>query len=243
MEEIHQGPKYGDSKPMRSIFRAIFFLFCARPVLAGDAANLKVWGYSKDAKYIAFEQYGVHDGSAFPYSEIFIIDVAKNEYAGKPFKAVNDAGEGEDDAGLKRIREKNFSDASKAFQQLGIDTSYVPLHELYSRLARNEMMPEDSLVLVKSANPFDIKITSVEIENPVCPDIPPRLLDLQLIQNGRARSLQKDTGLPPSRVCAFQYIIQAVFLKQNSLAVFIQFLSPGFEGPNARFICVTAKIN
>ena len=42
--------------------------------LAGDFANLNVLGFSSDGNIFAFEQYGVQDGSGFPYADRFYID-------------------------------------------------------------------------------------------------------------------------------------------------------------------------
>lgn len=40
--------------------------------LANDAATLEFIGFSGDGRYFAWEQYGVQDGSGFPWSEITI---------------------------------------------------------------------------------------------------------------------------------------------------------------------------
>ncbi|MEJ8572682.1 DUF2259 domain-containing protein [Microbaculum marinum] len=42
--------------------------------LAGDLARLEVLGFGSEGKYVAFEEYGVQDGSGFPYSTIYIVD-------------------------------------------------------------------------------------------------------------------------------------------------------------------------
>jgi hypothetical protein len=38
---------------------------------AGDAAKLDILGFSKDGGVFAFEEYGVQDGSGFPYANRF----------------------------------------------------------------------------------------------------------------------------------------------------------------------------
>ncbi len=42
----------------------------AAPASAGDASTLEVLGFSKDASVFAFEEYGVQDGSGFPYANL-----------------------------------------------------------------------------------------------------------------------------------------------------------------------------
>ena len=53
---------------------------------AGDTASLSVLGYSPDGKVFAFEEYGIFDGSGFPYSNIYFIDTYRRMLtpAGKP---------------------------------------------------------------------------------------------------------------------------------------------------------------
>ncbi len=47
---------------------------------AGDAASRKILGFSPDGRYFAFEQYGVQDGSGFPYAEVFVIDTEEDKW-------------------------------------------------------------------------------------------------------------------------------------------------------------------
>jgi predicted secreted protein len=66
------------------ILIALILILIPTGIYAGDYAKLNFIGISKDGKYLAFEQYGVQDGSGFAYSNTYFIDVEKNEYAGKP---------------------------------------------------------------------------------------------------------------------------------------------------------------
>ena len=43
---------------------------------AGDFAKREIHGFSVDGGLFAFEEYGVQDGSGFPYSNIYVIDTA-----------------------------------------------------------------------------------------------------------------------------------------------------------------------
>jgi hypothetical protein len=47
---------------------------------AGDHATRGIIGFSPDGRYFAFEQYGIQDGSSYPYSEIFVIDAAGDKW-------------------------------------------------------------------------------------------------------------------------------------------------------------------
>src|SRR5690606_1891155 len=61
---------------------------CVAPAVAGDSAQFDAIGYSEDGRYFAFEQFGIQDGSGFPYSEIFLIDLDTDDFVGgSPFRA------------------------------------------------------------------------------------------------------------------------------------------------------------
>ena len=47
----------------------------AAPASAGDRAQFNPIGFSEDGRYFAFEEFGIQDGSGFPYSNTFIIDL------------------------------------------------------------------------------------------------------------------------------------------------------------------------
>ncbi len=59
----------------------------AAPAFAGDAANFAALGFSADGRYFGYEEFGVQDGSGFPYSNIFILDVTEDKWVGgSPFR-------------------------------------------------------------------------------------------------------------------------------------------------------------
>ena len=51
------------------------------PAIAGDTAELNILGFSGDSSIFAFEEYGVQDGSGFPYSTIYVIDTSSADLA------------------------------------------------------------------------------------------------------------------------------------------------------------------
>lgn len=61
----------------------------ASPTFAGDYAALQPIGFSADGNVFAFEEYGVQDGSGFPYSTIYVIDTRDDSFLpGAPVRAV-----------------------------------------------------------------------------------------------------------------------------------------------------------
>ena len=47
---------------------------------AGDFASFQPIGFSADGSVFAFEEYGVQDGSGFPYSNFFVLDTRKDTF-------------------------------------------------------------------------------------------------------------------------------------------------------------------
>ena len=50
------------------------------PAAAGEFAQVDLLGFSRSGSHFAFEEYGVQDGSGFPYSNIYVIDVGDDSW-------------------------------------------------------------------------------------------------------------------------------------------------------------------
>ena len=65
---------------------AFVWLASGLAACAGDRALIDYLGFSHDLKYFAFEEYGISDGSGFPYSNLYIINLATDGWApGSPY--------------------------------------------------------------------------------------------------------------------------------------------------------------
>src|SRR5688572_13468042 len=74
--------------PMKALLLiGVLLSLLAVGVRAGDYAKLNFIGFSKTGKYLAFEEYGVQDGSGFPYSAFYIVNVETNSYVAGPFES------------------------------------------------------------------------------------------------------------------------------------------------------------
>ena len=47
---------------------------------AGDVAELEILGFTRDGGVFAFEEYGVQDGSGFPYANRYYIDTTGDTF-------------------------------------------------------------------------------------------------------------------------------------------------------------------
>lgn len=82
---------------------------------AGDVAVFDDIGFSADGKYYVFGQYGKTDKKFVPYSEIYTVDVAKNDFVpGKVYKL-----SAKSNKGGKEIHQENTAKNYTAMKGLG----------------------------------------------------------------------------------------------------------------------------
>ncbi|HQZ12329.1 MAG TPA: DUF2259 domain-containing protein, partial [Devosia sp.] len=95
----------------------LFAALASAPALAGDRALIDYIGYSADGRYFAFEEFGVQDGSGFPYSVIHVVDLPADKWvAGAPFRALVD----NEEAGVDEARTRALDLAKAKLDELQI---------------------------------------------------------------------------------------------------------------------------
>ena len=237
------------------LFLLAFFAFVILPanIFAGDYATLNVIGFSMDGKYLAFEEYGVQDGSGFPYSTIFIIDVAKNSYAVPPVKKQTEKETVTGDA--IRLTAKTAAAANmKKFKIVPGNTGKLVVARLITDLNAGNVKPgnegknqkieftdyRDSSYYERE---YELLLKTSEVKTKACEYASEPVLKFDLmLKETKAKTekiLQSDKTLPESRGCSLAYSIQSVYVYKNNVAVFLNTYSTGFEGPNMRFLSVT----
>ena len=225
---------------------------------AGDFATLNFIGFSKDGRYLAFEEYGVQDGSGFPYSSIHFVDVAKNAFAAKSIvvridtetateRQARNRARTSATASLRRLRIIEGNRGSQVVSRMLTDISG---NHFYSEKPDGEQMINFAAVIgsMYRSGDYDLKLKSVKTKPKGCEyaedDYDVLMLDLSLFdrEQNKTISLQKDSTLPPSRGCPINYAIQHVYLYEDYIAVFLNTYTKGFEGPDMRYMVVTGKI-
>lgn len=233
----------------------MFLFFVAIPInsLAGDYANLNFIGFSKDGKFFAFEQYGTQDGSGFPYANIYFINTEKNSFAAAPVSIRIDR----DGATENSVRNKVNLAAAKKLRDLKIikgNTGKLVLSHLTTDLTFNENLKTNPKTvrfaeLVGSSyhkGDYELSLKSVLTKSKDCDIFEQEIFKIELslkdTEAGTMKILQKDADLPKSRGCALSYSIQDVYLYREYIAVFLNVLTPGFEGPDMRYMAVSGKM-
>lgn len=242
---------------MRMNLSAAIFCASALPALAADGAYLDIIGYSPDSRYFAFEQYGVQDGSGFPYADIFIVDLVSNTWVkGTPIR------ERLEDEGA-RIATAHKAAMARAVPLLKL----LAIGEPAAILASNpsgEVVAERSRITFdrwyRSSGPsspdnherpevrYELMIGTVELPQAEgCPDDMGKtvglVVSLKRVLTGEVKEIHRDTSLPKSRGCATGYDIDTVvahagFPSPDRMVAIIGTYSFGFEGYDRRFIAI-----
>lgn len=233
------------------IFAAILLL--AANCFAGDYATLNVIGFSKDGRYLAFEEYGTQDGSGFPYSNIYFINVEKNAYAAPRVAVMIEKETASEDTARKR----SALLAAKRARQLAIIKGnlgkLVVSHQITDLTFDSQA--DNSPAVIRFAEEigsmyqrgdFELALAQTPIKTKDCEVLEDetKVIELKLTNKAEdtSRFLQKDATLPNGRGCATDYRMQDVYLYKGLIAVFVGVFTRGFEGPDMRFMAVTGKL-
>jgi predicted secreted protein len=228
----------------------IAFVVFAASVKAADNAERAIIGFSPDGRYFAFEQYGVQDGSGFPYSEIFVVDLDANAWvkdspvhetlqsetalvSAARAKAAKSAG-----ALLAKFRTAEPGEllASQPPTEASDDRHRLSFDVYY------ESRPQ------QPADAYSLKLVLVPFAAPdSCYAEDGKQMGFRLAIAGKgaesATEIHRDRSIPASRHCPRDYDIADVIAYRSPSAgdrhvALIGVYTPGFEGLNRRFLAV-----
>lgn len=214
------------------------------PALAGDRALIGFIGYSPDGRYFAFEEYGVQDGSGFPYATVYVVDLAADKWVpGSPYRTAL----GSEDATVAAARKAAQELAAAKLTALDVST---PAHLVALNGDGETGGDGHRLDFGKPGygleEPPDVQSLSIETfpadsPTPCESYIGEKGLGYALFLDGE--ELHRDGRLPQSRGCPLDYGIYGVVMPADwsgaEAAVAIIATYPfGFEGPDRRFIAV-----
>ncbi|MBS1793099.1 MAG: DUF2259 domain-containing protein [Acidobacteria bacterium] len=248
------------------IFLLTALIFGAAPavVTAGDFAFFKFLGFSRDGKYLAFEESGSYDGSGGYYTHTFFVDTEKNEYALAPGLIDNFLYENplppkpqtrlerkiklETAARLRQLKIVDGNTGDLLVAHLPTDWTNEPFYETDG--ASTETVKFNNVVYANSRDAekyYELTLKTLPAESKDCgTDVfkfELLLADKTSSEERPVQVLQSDKTLPESRGCAYGYRIERVYFYGDRIAVFLQVFSQGFEGPDLRYRVVTARLD
>lgn len=218
----------------------------AGSALAGDRALIEYLGYSEDGRYFAFEEFGIQDGSGFPYSTIYVIDLPADKWvAGSPYRVRVD----DEDADLSDVRDQAYALAESKLDELDIYEAAFPIAVNADGDPRADIGHE--LTFGDPGFGLDAATNLRTLTLNVAPATPG--LDCSIIDNevvgfslhlDGAEIYADPATLPESRGCSMGYKIYAVVrpaewsgASEGQLAIISNYPF-GFEGPDRRFLVV-----
>jgi predicted secreted protein len=236
---------------VRAVLLAAFLAAFAASAVAGDFAEREIIGFSPDGRHFAFEEYGVQDGSGFPYSSIYVIDVEGDRWV--PGTPVRVTLEGEMQE-LEEARDRARDQANAKLDELDIVAR--PLHAASN--PATQLNADFNFVLIRPRlaeppidKPIAFKLSSYPLPGKdYCPDFAPTKgfqLDLIHGEDDETVTLQRDERIPSSRGCAFDYQIADIYTYYPEggppvFAVLVRMWMVGFEGPDGRYLAITGLL-
>lgn len=231
---------------LRSCLAVLLILFGAHGLLAADAADRALIGFSADGRWFAFEEYGVQDGSGFPYATLTVIDLHKDAWApGTPVKALV-----QDEASTVRAaRDDVAKRAGPILRELGIGH---PGRLLASNAVSEEVADPARMVFRPHHNLPDLVTVRLEaFPLPAsCPGAEEKPVGFALLASRGdepGKEVYRDKAIPPSRGCPLEYRLADVVAFDAKAGVtrhvvLVHVLRFGFEGRDARFLAVPVAL-
>lgn len=221
------------------------------PAFAGDAAELSILGFSADGSLFGFEEYGVQDGSGFPYANRFYIDTKSDNFVpGTPVRVRLDDEAASVTEARAAAREQGQNVAQDAMLESGFTAGFNAITELSADPHRLAVNPRP--VFPPIDPPVEFRIEEIALEQPEnCHGLGEavgfRLVRTGLAPGEAAQIVHEDTSIPASRNCPLGYRLGAVqtFFPETGApvyAVLVAVRSLGFEGPNHRWIAIPGKL-
>ncbi|WP_416796852.1 DUF2259 domain-containing protein [Ciceribacter azotifigens] len=226
------------------------FALAATAATAGDIAGFRSIGFSGNGKIYAFEEYGVQDGSGFPYSNIYVLDAEKDTFLpGTPIRVRID----DEQAGLRAARAEAAKKAAPLIEDNALSdepgqvVAFNPVTEVDSDPHRIRYLPFPSDP--PFGKPYTLALEEYALPSPpACKDIVEEVRGFRLRlteRDGAAATdlIHEDDHLPANRNCATGYRLAGVVTNTPSSAppvhiALVLVLSFGFEGRDGRWIAV-----
>lgn len=234
----------------------VAIVMLVEPAAAGELSTYDPIGFSSDGGTFAFAQHGVTDGAGAPYAEAAAIDVAADAFlpdtpvrrgGGEP----GDLSPAETEAALAGLRAEVRSLVDAAVGggrwRRGDLLAFSPVTDLDRDGRGMTVNPRHIPTVIDGAITASLTMIPFPEGTNGCPDGAPVIgFRLTLEEGGDLVTLNEDAGVPASRGCPTGYRIGGIETYHapdgtRSLAVLVQMLTIGFEGPNGRWLAVTHR--
>ncbi|WP_274629595.1 DUF2259 domain-containing protein [Arvimicrobium flavum] len=236
----------------RALALALLLPALSLPLHAGDTAQLNILGFSEDGSIFAFEEYGIQDGSGFPYANRYYVDTGTDAFVkGTPIRVRLDDESASLGVARAKARESGEKIVAEKVLQAnpGFTAAFNAVTEVNADPARIVAYPFPVFPPIAQALEFRLEEVPVA-EDERCHGLGEmkglRLLQIDPSAGGVTRIVHEDTTVPQSRGCAIGYRLAGLQTHApdgslGSYAVLIAVERVGFEGPDYRWMAVTGR--
>ncbi len=206
---------------------------------AADFPNVVQQGFSRDARYHLLLTSWVQDGSGFAAAALQITDVRRNAVV---YRLQHTWKQETLSAARRSALVKTWRGGQlKVLKRYGL-TAPAPGQRLFNAAPQPGYPSAAPLSTLTKAGTFTL--TSLPLKSG-CRFSDRPTLGFALTLGGR--ELQRDSRLPASRACASGYRLETAYRfgpspAKSALAVIVRTYVPGFEGPDALPLVVTAEL-
>jgi len=216
----------------------------------GDTATLEILGFSADGKIFAFEEYGVQDGSGFPYANRFYINTETDKFLpGTPVRVRLDDEQATVDTARNEARTNAQSIISDEIlqQNHGYTAGFNAVTEISADPHRIAVNPRPVFPPIDEPLEFRLEEKVMETTDSCAlfgERVGFRLLRIGTQPGSETMLVHEDESIPASRGCPLGYQFAGVqtFFSETGASVFavlIAVRAGGFEGPDYRYLAVT----
>ena len=220
---------------------------------AGDTAEVEILGFSQDGDIFAFEEYGIQDGSGFPYANRYYISTTTDKFLkGTPVRIRLDDENATIAQARRKAREGSqiFIEDKMLAENRGHTVGFNAVTELSADPHRIVVNPRP--VFPPMDDPIEFRLEEFPLKaGDRCEGLGElagfKLVRIDAKQKDKPVVLHEDETLPQSRSCPTGYRLGGVQMLfptggKPTFAVLVTVERVGFEGPDHRWIAVTGRL-
>mgnify|MGYP003663598642 CR=1 FL=1 len=236
----------------RAVFALLALIMSGVPAYAAEFSEVRPIGFSADGSVFAFEEFGVQDGSGFPFANRFFIETATDKFLpGSTVRVIlrDEEKTAADARAAAADQSSNLEEKYSFLANPGVIAAFNPLSELDSDAHQLRYLPLS--VVPEFFRPYTARLTEKTLPSSApCDAMTETKLGFRLEMTeveGEPASilLHEDTSLPKSRYCPTTYRLGGVVTHYAdgvwTHAFMVLFQSFGFEGEHGRWIAVTRR--
>lgn len=184
---------------------------------AGDMAYVRILGFSSDGAVFAFEEFGVQDGSGFPYANRFYIDTATDTFVkGTPIRVRLDNEQATVEEARKEteIPAQSIISDDELTENLGFTAGWNSITELSADPHHLLVNPRPVFPPIDPLLAFRLEEKHMQPPH-ACAELGEHIMGFRLLRLGtepgeETRILHEDHRIPDSRSCPLGYRIAGI---------------------------------